>query len=216
MPSLVDLFINLDQYLAQFINQLGGWVYVLMFLVVCLETGLVVTPFLPSDPLLFVAGALSAIGDLNVGLLLVLFPVAALLGDTINYQVGVLIGPRLFSGRIPFLQPRHLAQTRAFYDQHGLMTILYARWLPMLRTLAPLVGGMGAMSYPTFLRYNLLAVVLWVVVNMGLGYFFSNIPFVRDNFGLVALALIPLSMLPLALNYARQRAVRHCQARAQS
>lgn len=212
MPNLVELFFNLDQYLAQFINQLGGWTYVLMFLIVCLETGLVVTPFLPSDPLLFVAGALSAVGDLNLGLLLILFPIAALLGDAINYRVGVVLGPRIFSGRIPFLQPRHLEQTRAFYDQHGLMTIMYARWLPMLRTLAPLVGGMGAMSYSTFLRYNVLAVVVWVLVNMGLGYFFSNIPFVRDNFGLVALAIIPLSILPALINYARQRALQRRNA----
>ena len=206
MSDLINLFLNLDTYLALVIEQLGVWVYVLMFLVVCLETGLVVTPFLPSDPLLFVAGALSALGDLNLGVLLLLFVAAALLGDAANYKLGGLIGPRLFSGRIPFLNPHHLVQTHEFYDQYGLMTIMYARWLPMLRTLAPFVAGMGAMSYRTFLRYNALAVTVWVLFNLGIGYFFGNVPFVKDNFGLVVLAIIPLSFLPALFNYLHRRA----------
>lgn len=205
MPDLFDILINLDDYLGLVIQQLGLWTYLVLFLIVFVETGLVVAPFLPSDALLFVAGALSALGDLNLAGCLVLFVTAAVLGDALNYRIGRLIGPRITRGEIALIKPEHLAQTRTFYARYGLQTIMYARWVPMLRTLAPLVAGMGAMTYRAFIRYNVPAVLIWVLVNMGLGYFFGNIPAVQDNFSLVVLAIFCLSLLPAVIDFWRER-----------
>ncbi len=205
MPELLDILVNLDEYLGLAIEQLGLWTYLLLFIVVFMETGLVVAPFLPSDALLFVAGALSAQGDLSLAGCLALFVTAAILGDALNYRVGGVIGPRVERGEVPLLKAQHLVQTRAFYQRYGLQTIMYARWVPMLRTLAPLVAGMGAMRYRAFVRYNAPAVTIWVLVNVGLGYFFGNIPAVQENFALVILAVFCLSLLPAVIDFWHER-----------
>jgi membrane-associated protein len=177
----------------------------ILFMVVFCETGLVVTPFLPGDSLLFAAGTFAALGALDVRLVMILLIIAAILGDTVNYWVGAYIGPRAFRGDMPFLRKEYLDRTHAFYEKHGGKTIILARFVPIIRTFAPFVAGVGAMSYGKFITYNVVGAVLWVGLFVPAGYWFGNIPVVRENFSLVILAIIALSVLPIALEMVRTR-----------
>jgi membrane-associated protein len=203
LHRIVDLFLHLDQHLGQLISEYGTWTHLILFLVVFCETGLVVTPFLPGDSLLFAAGTFAALGALDLSLIVVLLIVAAIAGDTLNYWVGSYIGPRAFRGDIRFLRKEYLDRTHAFYEKHGGKTIILARFIPIIRTFAPFVAGVGAMSYAKFLTYNVVGAVLWVGLFVLGGYFFGNITVVRENFSLVILAIIAISVLPLALEALR-------------
>jgi membrane-associated protein len=203
--SVVDFFLHLDEHLNQIVTTYGVWTHLILFAIVFAETGLVVTPFLPGDSLLFAAGALAALGSLDLWLLVVLLIGAAILGDTVNYWVGAWIGPRAFSGNVRFLRKDYLERTHAFYEKHGGKTIILARFVPIIRTFAPFVAGVGAMSYPRFIVYNIIGAVLWVGLFVPLGYFFGNMPTVKDNFSLVIFAIIGISVMPIAVEMFRAR-----------
>jgi membrane-associated protein len=205
LRSLIDLFLHLDQHLSQVIADYGVWTHLILFFIIFAETGLVVTPLLPGDSLLFAAGTFAALGSLDLWLLVVLLVAAAILGDTVNYWVGAWVGPRAFSGNIRFLRKDYLDRTHAFYEKHGGKTVILARFVPIVRTFAPFVAGVGAMSYAKFITYNVVGAVLWVGLFVPAGYFFGNIPAVRKNFTLVILAIIALSVVPFALEAIRAR-----------
>jgi membrane-associated protein len=205
LRHIVDLFLHLDQHLSQIISEYGIWTHLILFLIVFCETGLVITPFLPGDSLLFAAGTFAALGALDVRLVATLLIVAAIVGDTVNYWVGAYIGPRAFRGDIRFLRKEYLDRTHAFYERHGGKTIILARFIPIIRTFAPFVAGVGAMSYPRFITYNVVGAVLWVGIFVLGGYFFGNIPVVRENFTIVILAIIALSVMPIAVEALRAR-----------
>jgi membrane-associated protein len=205
LRSIVDVFLHLDQHLSQVIAQYGTWTHLILFLIVFCETGLVVTPFLPGDSLLFAAGTFAALGALDIRLILLLLFVAAVVGDTVNYWVGAYIGPRAFSGNLRFLRQEYLDRTHAFYERHGGKTIIMARFIPIIRTFAPFVAGVGAMSYGKFITYNLAGAALWVGLFALGGYFFGTIPTVRDNFSLVILAIIAISIAPIVVEAVRAR-----------
>lgn len=205
LRNIVDLFLHLDQHLSQVISEYGTWTHLILFLIVFCETGLVITPFLPGDSLLFAAGTFAALGALDPWLVVVLLIIAAILGDTVNYWIGAYIGPRAFRGDIRFLRKEYLDRTHAFYERHGGKTIILARFVPIIRTFAPFVAGVGAMSYPKFITYNVVGAVLWVGIFVWGGYFFGNIRVVRENFTLVILAIIALSVMPIAIEALRAR-----------
>ena len=205
VKQFVDVFLHLDTHLGQVISQYGTRTYLILFLIVFCETGLVVTPLLPGDSLLFAAGTFAALGDLDVRLMILLLVVAAILGDTVNYWVGAVIGPRAFQGNIRFLKKEHLDRTHAFYERHGGKTIILARFVPIVRTFAPFVAGVGAMSYGRFLTYNVVGAVLWVALLVLAGFFFGNIPVVRENFTIVILAIVAISVMPIAVEAIRGR-----------
>ncbi|MEW5868028.1 MAG: DedA family protein [Chloroflexota bacterium] len=205
---LIDLFLHLDEHLSVVIQTYGTWTYALLFLIIFMETGFVVTPFLPGDSLLFAAGTFAspALGSpLNVGLLWLLLCIAAVAGDTINYWIGHFIGPRAFSGEVRFLKKEYLDRTHEFYERHGGKTIVLARFVPIIRTFAPFVAGVGAMSYGHFITYNVLGGMLWVTLFTFGGYFFGNLPFVKDNFTFVVLAIILISVMPAVVEVVKER-----------
>ncbi|HEX7529434.1 MAG TPA: DedA family protein, partial [Thermoanaerobaculia bacterium] len=191
--------------LAEVIRDYGTFTNVILFAIVFCETGLVVTPFLPGDSLLFTAGALAALGSLNVWVLFLSLALAAVLGDTANYWIGKKIGPRAFDGTIRFLKQEHLRKTEAFYEKYGKKTIILARFVPIVRTFAPFVAGIGSMTYRTFIAYNVIGGVAWVAICVFSGYFFGNIPVVKRNFSLVVLAIIGISVLPLLREWWKSR-----------
>ena len=197
VKQLVDLFLHLDKHLAEILRQYGTWTYLILFLIVFLETGLVVTPFLPGDSLLFAAGTFAALGSLSPWVLFGLLSAAAILGDTANYWIGKKIGPRAFTGTVRFLKEEHLRKTEAFYERHGRKTIILARFVPIVRTFAPFVAGVGSMHYPVFLAYNVIGGVAWVGICVFAGYFFGNIPVVKNNFSIAILVIILISTLPI-------------------
>jgi membrane-associated protein len=203
--TAIDFFLHLDKHLAEIIANYGIWTNLILFLIVFAETGLVVTPFLPGDSLLFAAGTFAALGSLDPVLLILLLSAAAILGDTVNYWVGAYVGPRAFSGNVRFLRHEYLERTQAFYERHGGKTIIIARFVPIVRTFAPFVAGIGAMSYPRFITYNVVGAVLWVGLFVLGGYYFGNIPVVRKNFTLVILAIIAISVMPMVLEVLRAR-----------
>lgn len=211
MGYLLDLFLHLDTHLQVIIQEYGTWTYLLLFVVVFLETGVVVTPFLPGDSLLFAAGAFAATGVLDVWWMWTLLSIAAVLGDTVNYSIGSRIGPRAFQGRIRFLKREHLERTQQFYARHGGKTIVLARFVPIIRTFAPFVAGVGQMSYRYFVLYNIAGGLCWTVLFIWGGYFFGNLPFVKRNFTLVILAIIVLSLLPPVLEALQHYRQRHAQ-----
>lgn len=205
---LIDLFLHLDKHLSQIIQNYGVWTYLLLFLVIFMETGFVVTPFLPGDSLLFAAGTFAspALGSsLNIFLLWALLCAAAILGDTINYWIGHFIGPKAFKGEVRFLKKEYLDRTHDFYEKHGGKTIIIARFIPIIRTFAPFVAGVGAMDYPRFFFFNVIGAVLWVALFTFGGYFFGNLPFVRDNFTIVILAIIVISVMPGVFEFLRDK-----------
>ena len=202
----LDFFIHLDKYLPVIIKSFGIWAYVLVFLVIFCETGLVVTPILPGDSLLFALGSFAALGALNIDLLLIFLCVAAIAGDTLNYAVGHFIGPKIFhfeSNR--FFKKKYLERTHKFYEKHGGKTIIIARFMPIIRTFAPFVAGIGAMTYSRFILYNVTGGIAWVCLFLLGGYFFGNIPFVKNNFTLVIIAIVLISVLPGVIEYWRQQ-----------
>ena len=201
MPDLIDLFVHLDAHLAELTTAYGVWIYAILFAIVFAETGLVVTPFLPGDSLLFACGALAATGALDLKLLLLLLPLAAILGDTANYHIGKYIGPRAFKSNSRWLKREHLERTHAFYEKHGGKTIVLARFVPIVRTFAPFVAGIGVMSYGRFLAYNVFGGILWVGLCIGAGYAFGNIPVVKNNFSIVVLGIVAISLLPIAFEW---------------
>lgn len=207
MFELLDYFLHLDEILPEITRTYGTWTYALLFLIIFLETGVVVTPFLPGDSLLFAAGALTAIDNsgLNVIFLFILLSVAAILGDTANYWIGHTIGPRAFSGNIRFLKKEYLERTHQFYEKYGGKAIVLARFVPIVRTFAPFVAGVGSMTYSRFIFYNIFGGVLWCALFIFLGYFFGNLPFVKKNFELVIIVIIIISLLPPVIEYIQSR-----------
>lgn len=203
--TLVDLFLHLDDHLVEIVTQYGFWTYLLIFVIIFCETGLVVTPFLPGDSLLFAAGAIAATGAINIWVLAVLLIVAAILGDTVNYWIGDYIGPRAFSGKVPFLKQEYLDRTHAFYERYGGKTIIIARFVPIVRTFAPFVAGVGSMTYTRFLSYNVIGGVVWVTLFLFGGFFFGNLPIVKENFSIVVIAIILISVLPAVYEFLRER-----------
>jgi membrane-associated protein len=204
LAFLVDVVLHLDRHLVELIRDYGAWVYLILFLIIFAETGLVVTPFLPGDSLLFVAGTLAAAGGMDVGLLMVLLCGAAILGDSVNYAVGKHVGDRMVrSGRL--IRQEHIDRTHAFYAKYGGKTIVIARFVPIVRTFAPFVAGLGKMDYGRFLLFNVTGGIVWVVVLTLAGYFFGNLPIVKDNLSLVVLGIVVASIMPAVIEYARQR-----------
>ncbi|MCS6994614.1 MAG: DedA family protein, partial [Anaerolineales bacterium] len=198
-----DLLLHLDESLSQAIHLFGPLTYALLFLVIFVETGLVVTPFLPGDSLLFAAGTFAALGDLNPFFLFGLLALAAVLGDTVNYWIGHRVGERAYHSR--WIKREHLDRTHAFFQKHGGKTIFLARFVPIVRTFAPFVAGMGEMSYRYFLSYNIIGGVVWVALFISLGFFFGNIPFVRHNFEVVIFGIVFVSVLPALFEWWKAR-----------
>jgi membrane-associated protein len=211
MQTLIDLFLHLDTHLVELAADYGPWLYAILFLIVFAETGLVVTPFLPGDSLLFATGALAATGALNLWVVSVLLFVAAVVGDAVNYAVGRYIGPRIFtagdrSGILHRLLNRdHLNRAHEFFERYGGKAVVLGRFVPIVRTFVPFVAGAGAMTYTTFAFYNVVGAIAWVGVCVGLGYAFGNVPIVKENFSLVALAIIFISVLPAGLELLKGR-----------
>ena len=206
LTTFIDIVLHLDKHLQVLVQDYGIWIYLILFAIVFCETGLVVTPFLPGDSLLFVAGAIAAAGGMNVHLLVVLLIVAAIAGDAVNYAIGRYFGPKLFyDERSRFLNPRYLKKTHEFYERHGGKTIIIARFVPIIRTYAPFVAGIGSMPYTRFACFNIFGAMLWVVSLSYGGYFFGNIPWVKSNLSLVIVGIIILSILPALLEVLRQK-----------
>jgi membrane-associated protein len=198
----IDFILHMDKHLGVIIQDFGIWSYLLLFVVIFIETGLVIMPFLPGDSLLFAAGALAGTtGVFNPVLLFVILAVAAILGDTANYWIGHSIGPKVFSGNNRFLKKEHLEKTQAFYEKHGGKTIFLARFIPIIRTFAPFVAGVGKMRYGYFITYNFVGGIVWTGLFIFAGYFFGNLPFVQDNFSLVIIAIVIISVLPAVWEY---------------
>jgi membrane-associated protein len=197
IKGLIDFVLNIDKHLNVIIQDYGMWTYFILFLIVFMETGLVVMPILPGDSLLFAAGAFAALGSLNIFTVFFVLAIAAVLGDTVNYHIGKYLGPKVFSSENNrFLKKEYLDRTNAFYDRHGGKTIIIARFMPIIRTFAPFVAGIGKMNYLKFISYNVVGGLLWVGLFSFAGYFFGNIPFVKENFTVVILAIIFVSIAP--------------------
>ena len=220
MNELIDLFLHVDDHLTEFVQAHGRLVYALLFAIIFAETGLVVTPFLPGDSLLFAAGALAGSGILDVRLLMLLLFVASVMGDAVNYSVGRYIGPRVFrpEGRGGMLErllnPKHLERTHEFFEKHGGKAVVMARFVPIVRTFIPFVAGAGSMTYSTFAFYNVLGGALWVMVCVGAGYLFGAMPIVKDNFELVVIGIVAVSVLPMLIEVFRQRQAGRARARS--
>jgi membrane-associated protein len=205
ISGLIDFILHIDQHLQEIIGRYGTLTYLILFLIVFCETGLVIMPLLPGDSLLFAAGTFAALGSLNPWLLILLLCIAAIAGDTVNYWIGRWVGPRAFDGRIRWLRQDYLRRTEEFYQRHGGKTIVLARFVPIIRTFAPFVAGVGRMDYGKFIGYNVGGGVLWVTLFTLGGYLFGNLPVVRDNFSLVVLAIIAVSMIPLVTEWIKAR-----------
>lgn len=217
LKTLIDFFLHLDQHLGELIRNYGLWTYLILFLIIFCETGLVITPFLPGDSLLFAAGTFAARGDLSVWWLFIILTVAAIIGDTVNYWIGHYVGPKVFyKENVRFLNKKHLERTHEFYEKYGGKTIIIARFIPIIRTFAPFVAGVGSMTYWRFITYNVVGGILWVGICVFAGYFFGNIEFVQRNFFLVVLAIIFISILPVIIEFIRHRRSRNKAADSES
>ncbi|MCT1523739.1 MULTISPECIES: DedA family protein [Sphingobacterium] len=205
--SIIDFILHIDDHLVEIVNNYQTWTYLILFLIIFAETGLVVTPFLPGDSLLFAAGAIIAKPetDLNVFVMWILLMVAGILGDLVNYHIGKYIGPKAFSGKYKFLKKEYLEKTEKFYEKYGGKTIIYARFVPIIRTFAPFVAGVGSMSYAKFASYNVIGAILWVTSFLFIGYFFGGLPIIKDNFTIVIFAIILLSMLPPIIEVVKEK-----------
>jgi membrane-associated protein len=205
LTTFIDIFLHLDKYLGNVIQDYGTLTYAILFLVIFCETGLVVTPFLPGDSLLFAAGAFAALGSLELTVLLPVLYAAPICGDSSNYWIGRFIGPKVFQQNSRWLKREYLDKTHAFYEKHGGVTVIIARFMPIFRTFAPFVAGIGAMNYPRFLTFSIGGTILWISLCVIAGYFFGNIPFVKQNFSLVIIAIIVISVLPMVVEYVRHK-----------
>jgi len=205
LQYLIDLFLHLDKHLNEIINQYGTLTYAILFLIVFAETGFVFTPFLPGDSLLFAAGAFAALGSLNVHYLFFLLSIAAIIGDTVNYWIGHYIGPKLFAKNSRFLKEEYLDRTHKFFEKYGGKTIIIARFVPIVRTFAPFVAGVGAMTYSKFILFNIVGGVLWCALFVYGGFFFGNLPFIKNNFSVVIIAIILISVLPAFIEFIKHR-----------
>jgi len=211
MEYLIDLFLHLDVHLAEFVAQYGIWVYAGLFAVIFAETGLVVTPFLPGDSLLFAAGALAATGTMNISLVLILIAVAAILGNSVNYAIGRAIGPRVFAAsdgtgwQSKLLNRKHLDRAHEFFEKNGAVAVISSRFAPIIRTFVPFVAGAAAMNAGMFVLYNIIGGLLWTAVCVGAGYAFGNVPVIKNNFSMVALGIVAVSMLPMVIEILKAR-----------
>jgi membrane-associated protein len=206
MNTFIEILLHLDKHLDLIIRNYGIWTYAIFFFIIFLETGLVVTPFLPGDSLLFAIGSFAALGSLDVRVSIVSLSIAAIAGDTVNYWIGDFIGPKVFSKeKSRFLNKEYLYRTHRFYEKYGGKTIVLARFIPIIRTFAPFVAGVGSMTYGRFIVYNVIGGIAWVVMFVFGGYFFGNIPFVKNNFSLVIFAIIFISILPGVIEFLRSR-----------
>ncbi len=203
ISHLIDFILHIDVHLDEIIRSYGTWTYAILFLIVFVETGLVIMPLLPGDSLLFAAGAFAAKGSLNVVTVILLLTAAAILGDTVNYFIGRTLGRR--EKGVPFIKQEYLDRTHAFYEKHGGKTIIIARFMPIVRTFAPFVAGVGLMDYKKFLAYNVVGGIAWVVSMVMAGYLFGGIPFVEEHFSVVVLAIVGLSVLPGVIAFIRDR-----------
>lgn len=205
IKSAIDIFLHIDEHLRTITSNYGTLTYAILFAIIFCETGLVVLPFLPGDSLLFAAGAIAALKTLNIGVLFALLTIAAIVGDSVNYAIGNYFGERAFDGSLPFLKRSHLEKTEAFYAKHGGKTIILARFVPIVRTFAPFVAGVGSMTYSKFITYNVVGGILWVSIFLFLGYFFGNLPFVQENFEWAVVAIILLSVVPMVYEAIKER-----------
>lgn len=205
LKTFIDIFLHLDKFLGDIISQYGTLTYAILFVVIFCETGLVVTPFLPGDSLIFAAGAFAAMGSLNPWILFLLLVIAAVGGDAVNYWIGHTIGPRAYTGEIKLIKKEYIDRTHAFFEKHGGKTIFLARFVPIVRTFAPFVAGVGQMSYGYFFRFNVIGGISWVAIFLSLGYFFGTIPFVQKNFELVIIAIILISIVPMFVEWFKAR-----------
>lgn len=201
----IDFVLHMDKHLPQMVTDFGLWAYVVLFIIIFIETGLVVIPFLPGDSLLFAAGAVSATTHLNPLPMFLLLAFAAILGDTVNYWIGYYLGPKVFTSNSRWFKRAYLERTHAFYQKHGGKTILLARFIPIIRTFAPFVAGIGRMNYGYFLSYNIIGGILWTALFIATGYFFGNLEFVKENFSFVILAIIFISLLPPLFEFLREK-----------
>ncbi len=204
--TIINLILHLDQHLIWLTQNYGLWIYLIVFIIIFCETGLVIAPFLPGDSLLFTLGALAAVDSLNLKVLFVLLGIAAILGDTLNYWIGNLIGPRVIKKKkIPFLKEEYIEKTQRFYDKYGNKTIMLSRFIPIIRTVAPFMAGVGSMKYYQFILYNIIGGLAWVSLFLFGGYFFGNIPFVKENFSLVIIGIVIISLTPLVIEYIKHK-----------
>ncbi|NQD70505.1 DedA family protein [Sphingobacterium shayense] len=205
--SLIDFILHIDKHLIEIVNDYRTWTYLILFLIIFAETGLVVTPFLPGDSLLFAAGAIIAMPEteLNIFVTWGLLLTAAILGDLVNYHIGQYLGPKAFSGKYKLLKKEYLEKTERFYDKYGGKTIIYARFVPIIRTFAPFVAGVGSMSYNRFASYNVIGALAWVTGFLFIGYFFGGLPIIKDNFTIVVFAIIGLSLLPPVIEVIKEK-----------
>jgi membrane-associated protein len=208
LTSAFEAFLHIDRHLLDLSTTYGVWIYAILFLIVFFETGVVVTPFLPGDSLLFATGALAAAGVLDLGAVLVLLTAAAIIGDNMNYWIGRGVGPRVFTEHSRWLKREYLLQTKRYYERHGGKTVVLARFMPIVRTFSPFVAGIGRMSYPRFLAFDVSGGIFWVCAFTLLGYFFGNTPIVKQNFGLVIVAVIFLSLVPILIEVVKARSER--------
>lgn len=203
---IIDFILHIDEHLTQLSAQYGVWIYAILFAIIFCETGLVVMPLLPGDSLLFAAGSIAAIGGMNIHLMVLLLIIAAILGDAVNFTIGKYFGEKLFSNpHSKIFKQSHLHKTQNFYEKHGGKTIILARFMPIVRTFAPFVAGMGRMHYGQFFLYNVIGAVIWVTSFSYLGYFFGNMQIVKDNLSLVLMAIIVLSILPAVIEISRHK-----------
>jgi membrane-associated protein len=205
LHSFIDLFLHLDVHLGQIIQDYGTLTYGILFVVLFCETGLVVTPFLPGDSLLFAAGTFAALGSLDLSTLLLILFLAPMLGDSTNYWIGRFVGPKVFQRESRLFKKQYLDKTAAFYEKHGAQTIVIARFMPIIRTFAPFVAGIGKMHYPRFLAFSVGGTLLWISLFVLAGYFFGNIPFVKQNFSVAIMAIIGISVIPMVVEYIRHK-----------
>lgn len=205
IQNLMEYFLNLDSHLTDLVRDYGGWTYTILFTIIFCETGLVVTPFLPGDSLLFAAGAIAATGSLNIAALFFLLTAAAIIGDSVNYWIGSTVGTRAFKDDARILKTAHLRRTEVFFNKYGGKTIIIGRFVPIIRTYAPFMAGVARMDYLRFLTYNVVGGIMWIVIFLLGGYLFGAIPFVENNFGLVVVAVVALSLLPPAFEFWKTR-----------
>ena len=206
VSSLIDIFLHLDKHLSLYMNEYGIYIYLILFIIVFCETGLVILPFLPGDSLIFATGALAAVGSIKLLPIYLIFCIAAIVGDTVNYSIGHFLREKVSAREnIRFLKKEYLDQTTAFFERHGSATIILARFVPIIRTFAPFVAGVGTMPYRKFISFNAIGGILWVTIALFAGYFFGNIPLVKNNFSIVVLGIVVISVLPLVFTFIKNK-----------